>query len=545
MSAKAAKPVTQKAKTMAERAGARVGATRDSSSPTPEPQQDINDANEGRKFVEKHLLLCPAGEPATHDSLATCLFQVASLAGVNKQAVNAIRAVAFLLGDMEETQINGILKEAFDTQITELTSDMATLIQDAKEKLSDHFKESEERLSQLIDKVATQPAQVQQTTYASVISNPPPHANPRVAAKEGIKARQFLFDGIANTKYSHTDVFQLKTELNNALGGLGLKNGRIRSINRLRNDGTLVEMDSDEATKWLTEPKNQTKFCEKIGPGVSFRARVHSLIAFNVPLALAPEDKSHQQEICEANSLDPDAIIAMKWVKAVHRRAQDQRTAHLYVTFKDADAANRAITNGIYICNRRCQVEKVKREPTRCLKCQGWNHFAKDCTEEKDKCGNCTENHRTNECPSPQMRRCVSCKTDDHASWSRDCPTFIKKLSDFNDRNPENALQYIPTADPWTWTPSVQLLNQTQVPQASRSNTVKERQLQERRPRVPRPYIPKYDQTGKRVQDKDQNGAAPPLDPKDYRPLTQDYIDSVNREDPHRPINPIPIVPFC
>ena len=114
MSAKAAKPVTQKAKTMAERAGARVGATRDSSSPTPEPQQDINDANEGRKFVEKHLLLCPAGEPATHDSLATCLFQVASLAGVNKQAVNAIRAVAFLLGDMEETQINGILKEAFE-----------------------------------------------------------------------------------------------------------------------------------------------------------------------------------------------------------------------------------------------------------------------------------------------------------------------------------------------------------------------------------------------------------------------------------------------
>ena len=217
-----------KATTIADRAGARTGGPRESSTPEPQPQKDINNAKEGRTFLERYLLLCPAGEPPTHDSLATCLFQIAELKGVSKQAENAIRAVAYLLGIMEETQINGILKEAFDTQITELTADMATLIKDAKDKLTDHFKESEEKLAQLIEKADVQHNNTQQqNTYASIINNPPPHANPRVAAKEGIKARQILLDGIANTKFSHTDVFQLKTELNNILGGLGLKDGKI------------------------------------------------------------------------------------------------------------------------------------------------------------------------------------------------------------------------------------------------------------------------------------------------------------------------------
>jgi hypothetical protein len=374
-----------------------------------------------------------------------------------------------------------------------------------------------------------------------------------VAAKEGIKARQFLLEGVTNTKFSHTDVFELKTELNNILGSLGLKNGKIRSINKLRNDGTLIEMDSEAATTWITNQENQVKLCNKIGEGVSFRTRVHNLIAYNVPLGITPEDVKHRQEVCEANNIDSEVITTMKWVKAVHRRAQDQRTAHLFLTFNSADAANRAITNGLYICNRRCRTERVKREPTRCLKCQGWNHFAKECIEEHDKCGNCAEDHRTNECPSPLKRKCVSCKADDHASWSRECPTFIKKLSEFNERNPENALQYIPTADPWTWTASAKQPHQPQPSQPIRQvrpPTGNERHTQDKRTRAPLAprlydtYIPVYDKAGKRVQDNDQNDKTP-IDLREFRPITQDYIDTVNEsEDPRNPINPITVAPF-
>ena len=533
-------------------------------SETPEPQQDINDSIEGRAYLEKHLLLCPPGEPPTHNSLATCLHQIAVMKGVAKPAMNAIRAVAFLLGEMEETQINEILKEAFNTQITELTSDMATLIEDAKEKLNGHFKETEGRLAQLVDRAAVQPRQAQPTSYAAIVSNPPPHANPRIAAKEGIKARQFLLEGLINTKFSHTDVTQLKTEFNNILGGLGLSSGKIRSINKIRNGGALIEMDSDAAATWLSEQENRDKACNKIGPGVSFRSRVHNLIAFNVPLGISPENQSHCQEICEANSLDPDTITTLKWVKPVHRRTQTQRTAHLFLTFNNADAANRAITNGLYICNRRCHAERVKREPTRCLKCQGWNHFAKDCIEEQDKCGNCTKNHRTSDCPTPLTRACVSCKTDDHASWSRECPTFIKKLNDFNDRNPENALQYIPTADPWTWTANAQPMQPQSQPPASRPPTNREEAQPPKKTQAPRKvdsyipryysYVPSYDRSGKRRQDRDWTDEQPQeqsqprphkdlidLDLMDSHPLTQEYLNTINNENTSGPLIPTPV----
>lgn len=510
-----------------------------------EDDQDIKDSLQGRKFLEKHLLLCPEGEPPTHASLATCLHQVSAMPGVLKTVINALRSVAFMLEEMEDTQINVSVKEAFDSQMTEFTSDMKTLIEDAKEKLDGHFKSTEERLIQVINVTATQiRPPVVGTTYASMLAAPPPHANPRVAAREGIKARQYLLEGIHESKFSHTDTFQLKTELNKILGTLGANNIRIRSVTKLRNGNALVEMESDEATIWLADKDNRAEFSDKIGPSIKFCSRVYSLIVFNVPLALNPEDLKHRQEICEANNVDHDVISAARWAKPINRRSPEQRTAHLILTYTNADAANRAITNGLYICNRRCYVEKVKKEPTRCLKCQGWNHFAKECQEVNSRCGNCSKGHRTSECPTPEERCCVSCVEEGHASWSRECPTFVKKLNDLNDRTPENALQYIPTADPWTWTASVKPAHPSQDrPQPPRPAATREQSQQPRRNQPPLrkhdTYIPNYEKTGIRTQERDRDV---PRDLNAFRPLNRQYLDSVNNENPNRP-NPAPAGP--
>jgi hypothetical protein len=325
-------------------------------------------------------------------------------------------------------------------------------------------------------------------------------------------------------------------------------------------------MDSNAATKWLIEGENRARICNKIGPGVVFRSRVHNLIAFNVPLGITPEDQNHRIEVCEANNLDKDTIMAMKWIKPVHRRSSTQRTAHLTLTFNSADAANRAITNGLYICNRRCHIERIKREPTRCLKCQGWNHYAKECLEEADTCGNCTKEYRTNDCPTPALRCCVSCKTADHASWSRDCPTFVKKQDELNDRNPENLLQYIPTADPWTWTASAKStppqLPKPVAPVAPRPIETRERSQPPKRTQAPRRvdsyipvynrYVPSYDRSGKRSYSKDRDWSDPdsapnpaplpviPEDLIDFLPLTQDYMNSVTNENPSTLAVPAP-----
>jgi hypothetical protein len=187
------------------------------------------------------------------------------------------------------------------------------------------------------------------------------------------------------------------------------------------------------------------------------RSRSRSQLARSRSVAVAltdmdAENPRHKAEITELNGMNEDDIVALRWAKPVNRRSPGQRTAHLIVTMNDIETANRAITKGLYICSNSCRVERVRREPPRCLKFQGWNHFAKDCTVENNVCGNCSNGHRTSECPNPQTRRCASCKSSDHASWDRGCPEFVKRLSDFNKRNPENSLQFFPTTETWTWT---------------------------------------------------------------------------------------------
>ena len=469
----------------------------------PEELQDIKDSLEGRKFLEKHALLCPPGEPASHASLATCLHQISLMPGLQKPAINAIRSIAFLLDEMEDLQVNETIREAIDSQMTEFTSDMKLLIEDAKEKIDTHMKTTEERLANIQNYASTSTPTTQArrllnpNSYASVLINPPAHANPRVAAREGIKARQFMLEGIKNSKFSHLDTFQLKTELNKIISDLGLTSGKIRSITSSRNGGTVIETDNDEAASWFLITDNQRSLCDKIGSNAEFRTRSFNIIAFNVSLAINPEKEDHLSEICEANDLEPDTITSAKWAKAIDKRSPTQRTAHLLITLNNAEAANRAITNGITICNRRCHVERTKREPIRCLKCQGWNHMAKECTEEKDSCGNCSGPHRTNSCLT-QDKRCVSCKTDDHASWSRTCPTFLRKTDEYNSRNPDNLLQFFPTADPWTWSANDKLspkqtLSQPPRSQSSQTPTPKLSKNQlEKRPQPPRRAMDSY-----------------------------------------------------
>jgi hypothetical protein len=206
----------------------RPNTRRNGTAPITEELQEIKDPLEGRKYLEKLSLLCPPGEPPTHTSLATCLYQVSAMPGVQKPVVNAIRAVALLLEELEDTHINEVVRDALNVQMTEFTTDMKEMIEHAKNKIDTHFQEAEERLT----KIPVQPqmsAQVTSapTSYASVLVSPPAHANPRIAAREGIKARQFMIEGIKNSKFSHLDTLQLKAELNKILFNAGLNSGKI------------------------------------------------------------------------------------------------------------------------------------------------------------------------------------------------------------------------------------------------------------------------------------------------------------------------------
>jgi len=344
---------------------------------------------------------------------------------------------------MEETAINEMVRDMVISQLNELTLDMKTLVTDVKDKIDTHMQKFP--TGALTGTATLQPSHGPRT-YAEALVNPPSHANPRLAAREAIRARQFMLEGLdRESKAGQMGSTQLKAELNRIIGKLGLKGNGIRSALPQKHRGILMEVDDDDAASWMKLDENRAALCSALGPSVMFKARVHNVIAFNVALTIDPDNQKHREEICKANYLNEDAIVAMRWVKPIQRQAPSQKTAHLILSLTDINAANRAIANGLTICNRRTRIEKIKKEPIRCLKCHGWNHYANECVSLTDVCGNCAERHRTSQCTQPQVTRCVSCNTDSHASWDIGCPTFLKKIEECNRRNPENALQFPPT----------------------------------------------------------------------------------------------------
>ena len=430
----------------------------------PEEFQDIKNAHDGRKFLEKHMLLCPPGEPATNAAISYCLHQISGMAGVPKQTVNAIRATAFLLEEMEEMAINETVRSALDSQLTEFTMDMKLLVEDVNNKIGDHLKATLDKIEKATSKIITSaptavshgPGTVGQsatttTTYASALIRPPPNVDPRLVAREGIKARQFLLTGIKESRLGQHDTQELKAELNKAARESGLTGGKIRSALKQTGGNILIEVDSDAPAVWFANKVNRAEFCSNIGDEVTFKPRTYNVLAFNAPLNLITTDRGHLEEVNEANGLEELTITAMRWAKPLDRREVHQRSAHLILSFTNPEAANRAISSGIIICNKRCHAERIKKGPLRCLKCQGWNHMAKDCPEMFNTCGNCAERHRTSDCEKPVKLRCMSCKSEDHASWSRECPTFLRKTGDYNERNPDNLFPFFPTSDAWTW----------------------------------------------------------------------------------------------
>ena len=44
---------------------------------------------------------------------------------------------------------------------------------------------------------------------------------------------------------------------------------------------------------------------------------------------------------------------------------------------------------------------------------------------------------------------------DDHVSWSRTCPTFLRKCKEMDRQTPENNLPFFLATEAWTWSPAL------------------------------------------------------------------------------------------
>lgn len=140
-----------------------------------------------------------------------------------------------------------LLQETVNTQLSTMSEDLSLLTMDIKEKVDNHLEvkladldKSIDRINQVIGKLkkikentsrtnqgtnSIQPGNTRgHRTCVETLVAPPPHANPRLLAKEGIKARQLMLEGLdENSKLGKMDNMQLKEELNKITRMLGLE----------------------------------------------------------------------------------------------------------------------------------------------------------------------------------------------------------------------------------------------------------------------------------------------------------------------------------
>lgn len=431
--------------------------------------QEIGDSVKGRAYLEEKMLLVPDGAPLTMDALSITLFHISALAGVGRPAVNAIRAVAYLLKMIEYEAIAETVRDIASAQFNEVASDLREFTEGLREKLVEEIEgktadleKKAGELGEAVEKAAQQAGNTGGISYRDALtrtsSGAPMDANPRLAAKESIRQRQSLIDLPRGSSLRDCANSDLASKFSEAMGRATAQKHKIRSAIKIKNGGVLVEMATDEGAAWLASKPNAVAFLRELGESeASFKARSHNVVAYYVPLSLDTNSDKDRKEIEEVNNIPEGGLTKIRWIKPPMRRRPDQRFAHIIATFSDVDSANRAIANGLTICNKRVSVEKCRKEPIRCLKCQGWDHVAAECIigKEVNICGTCGDrDHWTSKCGKRDVTHCTSCKTDDHSSWDRGCPTFLRKVEELNARDPANDLPFFPAKESWTWSPS-------------------------------------------------------------------------------------------
>jgi hypothetical protein len=224
----------------------------------------------------------------------------------------------------------------------------------------------------------------------------------------------------------------------------------IVQVSKIRKNAVIINLDTKEAARWLKRPEVSASFTASFLTGSTIKRRQFPLLAPRIPLTFDPGNPVHIGEVEEANLLNTDSIAKARWIKPAYRRSLGQKTAHATFLFNDAESANLCIKDGMYVCGVKIFPSRLKQEPSQCMKCRRWGHFASDCNASKDTCGTCGGEHRSSDCSESEKRYCVSCKTNAHASWDRNCPEFTRRCDWYDEKNPDNTLKFFPTDDAWT-----------------------------------------------------------------------------------------------
>ena len=225
---------------------------------------------------------------------------------------------------------------------------------------------------------------------------------------------------------------------------------------RRTQSGTVIyTLDATASADYLRRDDVMRAFMDHFGGTSALHARAYQVVVEHVPVTfdVTSTDALHRAE--EASGLPRGAIYEARWIKPTHLRGPGQKVAFIIMGFSSRETANHAMNYGVVLEGKHCRTRKLLPEPKRCVKCQGYGHFARECTSTRDVCARCAGEHRTTDqdCPvgKGQTTKCANCNTTGHGAADRSCDEYKRRLAQMRARDPDSRFRLFPTDDPDTW----------------------------------------------------------------------------------------------
>ncbi|KAJ6484791.1 hypothetical protein C8R45DRAFT_765012, partial [Mycena sanguinolenta] len=213
----------------------------------------------------------------------------------------------------------------------------------------------------------------------------------------------------------------------------------------LVNSGVVYDCKDEATAEWVRQTHIVQQFTAALGSNCVYRPRRTELIAEMVGVEATVEVAGFWRVVEADSGITKGGIESARWLKAVEQRMPGQRVANLRVAFANAEAANHAIDNGLFVQGRHVRVRKSDNEPVRCARCQSHDgHFARPCKAPMNVRARCASDHRTVDCLATERDlRCGNCKVSGHSAASRECPVFVKECERRRVRDPTSGYRYI------------------------------------------------------------------------------------------------------
>ena len=91
---------------------------------------------------------------------------------------------------------------------------------------------------------------------------------------------------------------------------------------KLAYGGLLLELNSLDAVGLLEDQLDKATFLGKLGESATIRPRQYNVVVYFVPLFFNAGDPEDMREVELANGLEPNSIMATRWIKPLNRRSQ-------------------------------------------------------------------------------------------------------------------------------------------------------------------------------------------------------------------------------